>query len=169
MTMETIISITATIISLTAIILTIVQIYIQREHNFKSVKPIGQVSVADYETDVHVALTNGGIGPLIITDIKVYNKDVTSTNLLKVLPNDLVQSMIWTDFVTELKGRAIQNGEEVFLIRAMFDDDLTEELINFRTRLRECLKYITVEFTYTDIYEKNTYHTKRELTWFGRT
>jgi len=156
--------------SLAAIVLTIVQIVIQREHNFKSIKPIGQINVADYQNDVHVAISNAGIGPLIITDIKVYNGRVSSDNLLAILPEDLVNPMMWTDFVTELKGRAVQVDEKVYLIRALFDDDdqLEDDMINVRTRLRECLAEVTIEFSYTDVYEKNTYNVRRELTWFGR-
>lgn len=168
--METVISVCALVVSLTAIILTLVQINIQREHNFKSIKPIGQINVADYEADVHVAISNAGIGPLIITNVKVFNAQRQSTNLLNILPDDLVNSMIWTDFVVELVGRAVNVGEDVYLIRAMFDDDenLTQELMDFRTRLRACLGQITIELTYTDVYEKNTYTTSRQLTWFAR-
>ena len=165
-----IISICALVVSLAAIILTLVQIKIQREHNFKSIKPIGQINVADYEADVHVAISNAGIGPLIIKSVRVFNTQRQSTNLLNILPDDLVNTMIWTDFVVELEGRAVNVGESVYLIRAMFDDDenLTRDLIDFRTRLRTCLGQITIELTYTDVYEKNTYNCSRQLSWFAR-
>lgn len=168
--MNLFLSIVAIVISLAAIILTIVQIVIQREHNFKSIKPIGTINVADYLHEIHVTIGNAGIGPLIIQDIKVYNKSRTANNLIDVLPDDLVKAIIWTDFVAQLKGRAVQAGEDIFLVQAEFPDidEISEDLIEFRKSLRDCLKDITVEFSYIDIYEKNTYQAKRELDWFGR-
>jgi hypothetical protein len=157
------------VVSIVSIILTIVTLKEQKRHNLKSVKPIGRITAGDYENDIYVSILNNGIGPLIIKDFLAKNNRISSkTGLIDIVPTDINNSVIWTDFASNFETRAIKAGERLYLLRLTFEEQADQNQETIKTKLRNFLKDLTIELQYTDIYEKRTYKIVRELDWFGR-
>jgi hypothetical protein len=162
----------AFITSLVSIYYTHTGLQIQREHNIKSILPIGDISLGDYENNIFVRIDNNGIGPMIIKELKVFNLEVSGYNIIDLIPEEINQNITWTDFVSKVKNTAINPGNPLYLIHKEFTDNLIQNdvLLDIENRkeLRECLSTFTVELTYTDVYSKNNYVITRNLDWFGR-
>ena len=166
---QAIIAFCALLVSIISIILTILTLKEQKRHNLKSVRPIGRITVGDYENDIYVSILNNGIGPLIIKSFKAKNSKISSTTgLIDIVPTDINNNVIWTDFASNFDNRAIKAGERLYLLRLTFEEKADQQQENIKTRLRNFLKDLTVELQYTDIYEKRTYTIERKLDWFGR-
>lgn len=54
------------IISMLALLATFYQLHLQRVHNEKSLKPLGQIDLPDHKKKLAVHIRNNGLGPLII-------------------------------------------------------------------------------------------------------
>ena len=68
---EVIIAFGALLTSISSIVLTIKALKVQKQHHLKSVKPIGYITVGDYEDDIYISIVNNGVGPLIIRELRV--------------------------------------------------------------------------------------------------
>jgi hypothetical protein len=150
----------AVFVSLLSIILTVTSLYIQRKHDFLSVRPIGYISQANYEDRIAVTLHNYGVGPLIITKLVVSDKTQSKNTLIDWMPPDI----IWSTFVNELddKGRPITPDRKIILVELKGDlNDAHFALA--RDRSRKCLDSLTVELHYTDIYNRTMPPAHRKL------
>lgn len=59
-------------ISLLALLATFYQLYLQRVHNEKSLRPIAQIGIMDRDKVLHVHIENNGVGPLIIEKLTFF-------------------------------------------------------------------------------------------------
>ncbi|MCF0075737.1 hypothetical protein LZD49_35025 [Dyadobacter sp. CY261] len=59
----------ATLLSLLALFATFYQLYLQRTHNEKSLKPLPQIVLGDHGQDIFVHIRNNGVGPLIVESL----------------------------------------------------------------------------------------------------
>lgn len=140
---------------------------IQREHNYKSVKPIASIDLGDYENDIYVKITNNGIGPMIIKEASMSKGDIKSENLIELLPETIKYNVTWDTFSSDIRQHSIKVDGCIYWLRKKFDvTDQNDS--NLRRALREELKKITIKVQYTDIYEKNHYEIERDLKWFER-
>ena len=138
----------------------------QRKHNELSVRPLAEVTVADYENSLRVKLRNNGTGPMIVLAVTVSDGSITRESLIEWMPS-LSGHRPWNTFSHTLRRRTLQPGAELVLL------ELTEHdgEINFpqcRDRVRRALAPLTVNVEYTDIYETTLRPCKKELSWFGR-
>ena len=62
-------------ISVFALIATFYQLYLQRVHNEKSLKPLGQIYFSDRDKTILVQVLNNGLGPLIIDRLTFKKSD----------------------------------------------------------------------------------------------
>src|SRR5437588_8055 len=58
----------------------------QRRHNELSVRPLAEVTVADYESSLRVKLRNNGTGPMIVTKIEVSNGSSAKHCIVEWMP-----------------------------------------------------------------------------------
>ena len=169
---ESIIAITAlcaVIISFVSISLTAVTIWLQRRHNFKSVMPIADINLQDYESFISVEVKNTGIGPLIINEVIVFNSDngEKKNNVIDWLP-DLPLDYTWDTFISHLHGRVIAPNQKIVL--AKLSGDLEDHTyIYSRNLVRNTLSKLILIIKYSDIYGRKMNPIIRPMDWFGRT
>ena len=76
------------IISGLALLATFYQLYLQRVHNEKSLKPLGQIDLPDYKKQVAVHIRNNGLGPLILDRLTFIKDDQQYTSIDNCLDLD---------------------------------------------------------------------------------
>lgn len=138
----------------------------QRRHNELSVRPLAEVTVADYEDSLRVKLRNNGSGPMIVLALTVSDGANARESLIESMP-ELPQGRPWNTFTHALRRRTLQAGAEIILL------ELTghENEANFsvcRDRIRRALAPLTVNVEYTDIYDIVMRPCRKSLSWFGR-
>jgi hypothetical protein len=161
-----VVSLLALLVSCAAIILAAVSMHLQREHNYKSLTPIATISIGDYEDNIFVSVENTGIGPLIVTSLRVTDGKTTKNDIISWMP-DLPQGMVWDDFHTNLPASCVPAGSTVKLMELSGDpDDL--QFAKARDNSRRVLQQLDVIVEYKDIYERPMPSAERTLSWFGR-
>lgn len=138
----------------------------QRRHNELSVRPLAEITVADYENSLRVKLRNNGSGPMIVLAVTVSDGSTTHESLIEWMPT-LPQGRPWNTFTHTLHRRTLQAGAEIILL------ELTElkNEANFsvcRDRVRAALAPLEVNVEYTDIYDSVMKPCQKPLSWFGR-
>jgi hypothetical protein len=159
MTTTDILALTAVIVSVISIVATVAFSWLQQKHNKNSVRPICEIRVNDYENKLGVYLANYGTGSLIIREISCKDVERISSSLITLMPK-ITQA--WTTFTENVTGWAIPVGGKIALIELRPTNDENKESI------RVALMQITIEVTYTDIYEKTEFKASRNLSFFGR-
>ena len=167
---DSIIALCALITSIVSIFFTYRGLRLQKIHNLKSVRPIGVIITDDYEDDIYVRIDNNGIGPMIVKEIKVFSALQESSSIIDLVPESLNEKVVWADFLGAVQNRAIMPGNDLYLIRLTFDEADTAASTQHETRkeVRDFLQHLTVELSYTDVYEKTMFKTTRKLDWFAR-
>lgn len=138
----------------------------QRKHNELSVRPLAEITVADYENSLRVKLRNHGIGPMIVTAVTVSDGASAKPTILAWMP-DLPKGRLWTNFTDVVRDRAIAPGRELVLLELTEDADEVG-FDQCRTLVRAALKPLTVNVEYTDVYGNVMSPRRKELSWFGR-
>ena len=138
----------------------------QQKHNELSVRPLAEVTVADYENSLRVKLRNNGTGPMIITTVQVSKGERNKGCVVEWMP-PLPSARVWNAFSHELIERTLQPGSEIVLL------ELTEyagekDFALCRDAVRAALAPLTVSVRYTDIYNKAMPVRVKSLSWFGR-
>ncbi|PMD95680.1 hypothetical protein BWI97_13845 [Siphonobacter sp. BAB-5405] len=146
------------VISLLALFATFYQLYLQRSHNEKSVRPFGQIDLEDRKGHVAVWISNNGMGPMILDEIRFEKDGKKYTSIKECLELDA------SSYTSITVGGSVQ---KIILPNA--------QLIVFETRVendkivevRKQLAPIRVEAHYRDIYD-NSSIVNRSLEWFLR-
>ena len=138
----------------------------QRKHNELSVRPLAEVTVADYENSLRVKLRNNGTGPMIVTAVTVSDGANAKDCLIDWMPN-LPGGRPWTNFTHALRHRTLQSGAEIVLLELTEHDD-EKGFLMCRNLVRKALAPLTINVEYTDIYESVMHPCKKPLSWFGR-
>lgn len=141
-------------------------LWIQRRHNRLSVRPLPEVTVADYENSLRVKLRNSGSGPLIVKSLKVSNGPEYRDSVIDWMPS-LKAGRAWTTFVRATVGRAILPGEDIVLLE-LSEFDGEKNFAHHRNLVRKALAPLTVQVECSDIYNSHLPRYQRELKWFGR-
>ena len=163
----------AIITSIVSIAVSISALKSKSAHDRKSVKPILQVKVGDYEGHLHVRLDNVGTGPAIIASAQFRHPKGIHSTLLKCVPA-LAPPFFWDDFVGSIDGRAIPAQGSLELLSFSGASEKTGAQyphlasINARDGIRDALKDVTIIVTYVNIYDEVMPSCIRKLDWFGR-
>jgi len=161
-------AVAALVVSTISIILAIFNMTTQRTHNRKSLMPIAHVRLGDYENRIFVQLHNDGIGPMLIDTIAVgksrgWGKKQTSfMGLVPALP----PGILWTNFVTDLSGRALSAGKDITIL-LLEGDPSDQKFLAARQSVRQALSDLQIVVKYRDIYGHKMPPTKRNLDWFA--
>jgi hypothetical protein len=157
-----------------ALIFSVVAIWIsmrnaraQERHNELTVRPLAEVTVADFEDSVRVKLLNNGTGPMILKAITVSDGKDALSNLIDWMP-DLPHGRAWTNFSKNFASRTLAAGSELVLVELT---EMEDEVGFARCRdvVREALSPLTVNVEYMDIYNNTMKPVRKPLDWFGRT
>lgn len=160
------IAVFAFIVSLISLYVALATLRKQTRHNVLTVRPIPEVTVADYEDSLRVKLRNHGSGALIVKDIHVGDGKTVRKTLLEWMPS-LPPGMYWSNYSGEIRGRSILPGGEIVLV-LLEGDDSNNEFAQVRDACRSILRHLTVIVEYTDVYETDMTPLKKRLDWFGR-
>ena len=138
----------------------------ERRHNALSVRPLAEITVADYEASLRVKLRNHGTGPMIITAVIVSDGSSTRPTILDWMP-DLPNERPWANFTGEIRDRALAPGSEIVLLELTeYEDEIG--FAECRNIVRAALAPLTVNVEYTNIYNTIMPLRRKELSWFGR-
>ena len=138
----------------------------QRKHNELSVRPLAEVTVADYENSLRVKLRTNGTGPMIITAVTVSDGSSAKDCLIDWMP-DLPADRPWNNFTHALRHRTLQSGADIVLLELTeYEDERNFPMC--RDLVRNTLARLTVNVEYTDIYESVMHPCRKSLSWFGR-
>jgi hypothetical protein len=138
----------------------------QRRHNEFSVRPLAEVTVADYENSLRVKLRNNGSGPMIVLAVTVSDGSNAHESLIEWMPA-LSQGRPWNNFSHALRRRTLQAGAEIILLELTEHKDELDFSLH-RDQVRAALASLTVNVEYTDIYETVMQPCRKPLSWFGR-
>jgi hypothetical protein len=165
---ELLIAAIAVFISFVSILIGAVSLSIQRTHNRKSVKPIANIILSDYENHISVNIANNGVGPLIIKTLNVTNQAGESKlNIIGWMPKH-PDDLPWTSFAADITDFVIAPGDRLNLIDLKTTDEITSTFAAFRDHTRMALSNLKIELSYTDVYDSNLPSKVRALEWFGR-
>ena len=138
----------------------------QRRHNELSVRPLAEVTVADYENSLRVKLRNNGAGPMIVLAVTVSDSANAHESLIDWMPA-LPMGRPWNTFTHALRHRTLKAGGEIVLLELTQHKD-EANFAACRDRVRAALAPLTVNVEYTDIYDTVMRPCQKPLSWFGR-
>lgn len=141
---------------------TFYQLYLQRLHNEKSLKPLGQIVLEDRQQVIAVHLRNNGLGPLIIDRITCRKNGVVYTSIEACL--NLEQKSYMYASTNDSVTRIVLPNSFLTIFETRFDDHESEADIN---NARRQLAPISVKVEFRDIYD-NKMAVEREYQWFAR-
>ncbi|WP_227687082.1 hypothetical protein [Spirosoma arboris] len=150
------------VISVLALIGLFWQVYLQRTHNEKSLKPLGQIDLEDRQGHIYVRVTNNGLGPMIIDRLIFQKDDKAYTSIEDCLELD---SRSYTRIsVNESVRKVILPTSFLTIFDASLAPQESEEALN---RVRDQLNPITLKVEFHDIYD-NKMAVERGFQWFSR-
>jgi len=161
-----IIAFLALAVASTSIVLTLWSIKSQERHNRLSLTPIPQIFAGDYEDRLFVSVENSGPGTAIILETAVRGEQGEKDDLISHMPATPA-GLFWKTYISRTVGRAIQPGEELFLIE-LVGDHSDPQFAAYRDQCRRALAKLTVTISYTDVYKTAFDPCSRPLDWFGR-
>lgn len=165
---------TGTIVAICALLVSVFSLgasiyfgWCTRDHNRRSVKPLPFILQSDFEDRITVAVRNNGSGPLILQKAEAKNAaNGQSGHLIDLVP-DPPQGLLFRNFNRFHQARAIRPGDQVDLIDFEVAN-ADRKGSRYRDELRQALGNLTVEVTYTDIYDSRFPIYAIKLTWFCR-
>lgn len=163
----------ALITSLVAIYFTWRGLKIQREHNFKSVKPIGEIRLGDFKNKIYIRFINNGNGPLIIKKVYVNNNLLKKNEgFIDKLTKETRSKITWTSYTSDYKNRSISPNQDLTLLRwSIKQTKNREENKNLRSdqiAIRNELSKIHLKIIYTDIYGSKKFKKQKTFDWFNQ-
>ncbi|MDQ1086154.1 hypothetical protein [Siphonobacter sp. SORGH_AS_1065] len=152
----------AVVISVLALAATVYQLYLQRVHNEKSVKPLGQIDLIDFDRKISIYIVNNGLGPLILERM-IFSKDgQTYTRIDDCLALD--SKSYSRIHVSEKVKRVVLPNKYLTAFETIFSTDENEMEVE---KVRAQLSSISLKVEGRDIYD-NLITIERDLEWFSR-
>ena len=157
--METTISI---LIPLLALIATFYQLRLQRLHNEKSLKPLGQITLSDHSNIIGVYLYNNGLGPLIIKQLIFSKSDTFYASIKDCLDLDARSYMHVA--MDDLVERVVLPNSHLAIFEKNFGDHANDIDLN---HIKVQLSHIKLKASCRDICD-NRIILERNFKWFSR-
>ncbi|MBA4853760.1 hypothetical protein [Emticicia sp. BO119] len=160
----------ALIVSVFALGATWRQLHLQRTHNHKSLKPIGQIDFGDRNFSKHlfIYLNNFGVGPMIVTKL-IFEKNGIKyekiADCMEIESKKFMHVNIHSELINViLPGKYI----EIFETKdPSYSDEKAIYNVESMNVVKRQLAEITLTVEYKDVYD-NEYTTKRSFDWFIR-
>jgi hypothetical protein len=138
----------------------------QRQHNELSVRPLAEITVADYEDSLRVKLRNHGTGPMIVIAVTVSDGTTSKPTLIGWMPQ-LPGGRAWTNFTDRLGDRTLAPNSEIVLLE-LTQVEGEKGFPKCRDLVRKALATLTVNVEYANVYNRVMPPRRKELSWFGR-
>lgn len=152
----------AILISWLALLGLLYQAYLQRTHNEKSLKPLGQIDLRDRKDQIYVRVSNNGMGPLII-DRLVFTKDgKTYTAIEDCL--ELDRRSYSCIGVSESAQKVVLPNSHLVVFESKIEPHEEEGKTQ---QIREQLSLVNLQVEFRDIYD-NKKTIERDFQWFSR-
>lgn len=151
----------ATVISLLALLATFYQLYLQRTHNEKSLRPFGQIDLGDRKKQIYVYVQNNGMGPLIIDRLTFTKEGNHYNNIGDCLNID--PKSYWHILLSNSAKKVVVPNSHLVVFEKNIENHSPEEI----DRIRKELSPITLKVDCRDIYD-NKFTFERHLEWFSR-
>lgn len=150
------------LISALALLATFYQLYLQRVHNEKSLKPLGQIDVVDHRNRIYIYIRNNGMGPMIIDRLTFIKEGKHYTDIEDCLT--LARKSYMSISTTESLKRVVLPNAYLTVFETQFEDNEGEIEKNM---VRKQLAPISLKVVCRDIYD-NKILFDRTLEWFVR-
>ncbi|MDF7816777.1 hypothetical protein P1X15_04185 [Runella sp. MFBS21] len=150
------------IISTLALLATFYQLYLQRVHNEKSLKPLAQIDVVDHRNRIYIYLRNNGMGPMIIDRLTFIKEEKQYTKLEDCL--ELDRRSYLSIAASDTLKRVVLPNAHLIVFETQFEDHEGEAE---KDNVRKQLAPISLKAECRDIYD-NKFTTERNLQWFSR-
>lgn len=150
----------AVLISWLTLVGLICQLYLQRTHNEKSLKPLGQIDLEDRQGHLYVQITNNGLGPMIVDRFVFLNDGKKYTAIKECLPL-APQSYTAIEVNESVQKVILPNGHLVIFETRLENSEPDVHL------LRQQLSPIRMTVEFHDIYD-NRMTIERDFGWFSR-
>jgi len=149
------------IISVLALLATLYQLYLQRVHDEKSLKPLPQIDFMDRGNLLYVHVQNNGVGPLIIEKL-IFTKDKkTFTRIDECL--DIDTKAYDHVEITSLNKKVVMPGSFLEVFSREFDENMENEMAYYRSQLSN----LELKVEGVDIYD-NKIIVAKSFKWFAR-
>lgn len=145
-----------------ALLATFYQLHLQRVHNEKSLRPLGQIYFWDRDRTIAVRVVNNGLGPLILDQLTFSKSDHIYSSIEDCI--DLAPTTYRRISVNDSVQRVTLPNSHLTIFETIFEDSDSEAYIN---RVRLELSAITLKVACRDIYD-NRISLKRDFQWFSR-
>ncbi|WP_077920527.1 hypothetical protein [Spirosoma sp. 209] len=152
----------AILISVLALLATFYQLHLQRVHNEKSLKPLGQIELPDHNKQLAVHIRNNGLGPLLIDRLTFVQHGQSYTAIDDCLALEPRSYMRVT--IDDTVKRVILPHAYLVVFETRFDEHEREADINC---VRKQLASITLTVEGRDMYDNHIVLT-RNFNWFSR-
>lgn len=150
-------------ISLCALFATFFELYLQRRHNAKSLKPIPQIVLGDIQQHLFVHLQNNGVGPLIVEGLWFVKNGAEYPGIEECLTVD-PKSYNHDIEISPETPKVILSGAYLEVFGMIFAEQEGEvELSQVRAELASLRMNVIAK----DIYDKKLVAT-RNFQWFAR-
>ncbi|GAB4023446.1 hypothetical protein GCM10028808_73930 [Spirosoma migulaei] len=146
-----------------ALLATFYQLYLQRIHNEKSLKPLGQIVLEDQRKTLAVQLRNNGLGPLIIEKMSCSKNGMVHADLEECLAFLAPKSYLFAP-TNDAVTRVVLPNSSLTIFETRFDEYEDDAAIE---HAREQLAPITLKVEFRDIYDNKT-TLERAFQWFLR-
>lgn len=156
----TLIALLALIVSVVSIIVGFWGICIQRNHAFRSVRPIGAIGQIQTMNSLEIFLSNNGTGPMIIKSVETINDKEVKKNY----PRDWIPEDYKLESLTHIEDCAILPGNPVRLLNFVYKNNPAD--LEKRDKIRDILKDLTIRIKYTDVYNREQPELKQSLDYF---
>ncbi|WP_240543507.1 hypothetical protein [Spirosoma foliorum] len=145
-----------------ALLATFYQLRLQRVHNEKSLKPLGQIDLPDHKKKLGIQIRNNGLGPLIIDRLTFSKHGTTYSSIEECIDIDPKSYMHIS--AGNLVRRVILPNTYLAVFEKNFGEHADESIID---HVRKQLSYITLKVEGRDIYD-NKITFERDFRWFSR-
>jgi hypothetical protein len=149
-------------LSILALVATFYQLYLQRIHNEKSVKPLVQINLTDHNGLVYVHIQNNGLGPMIIEKLIFTRGDQVYHDITECL--SLNPRTYQHVFISASIKKVVPHGTYLEVFSRLFDGNSTKEEIDV---VRQELASLRLTVEGKDMYDKKIV-VERDLHWFAR-
>jgi hypothetical protein len=150
------------LISVLALVGLFCQVYLQRTHNEKSLKPLGQIDFRDRQDQLYVRVSNNGVGPMIV-DRLCFIKDGKFYATIDECLELKRRSYSRLDGHESVRKVILPNSS-LTIFETRFEEQEGEAAID---QARKQLAPISLKVEFRDIYD-NKMSIERGFQWFAR-
>ena len=150
------------LVSWLALVVALYELHLQRTHNEKSLKPLGQIDLEDRQGHIFIHITNNGMGPMIIDRLKFVKDGQEHPTIENCL--DLDKRSYTQIGVSESVRKVVLPHSHLTVFETRVEEQNTEQEAR---QIRQRLSPIVLKVEFRDIYD-NKMTIEREFAWFGR-